>query len=117
MIPLVAVLLLLSLLIMLGGTGLAPRDVTPKATRDVVERFCPGLDEAMRAASLAKTKYAVLSRSVCGIRKSTLIVNLPGSERAAVENLDAIIGALGHGLEKLRGDPTDCGRMGRPDTA
>ena len=100
----------IDLVVTVGGTGLSPRDVTPEATRDVVERLCPGLDEAMRAASLAKTKYAMLSRSVCGTRGQTLIINLPGSERAAVENLDAILGALGHGLDKLRGDPTDCGR-------
>jgi molybdenum cofactor synthesis domain-containing protein len=93
-----------------GGTGFAPRDVTPEATRQVVERPAPGLDEAMRAASLAKTPHAALSRGNSGIRGATLILNLPGSERAAVENLDAILKALPHGLAKLRGDPSDCGR-------
>jgi len=93
-----------------GGTGFAPRDVTPEATRGVVERPTPGLDEAMRAASLAKTPHAALSRGSSGIRGSTLLLNLPGSERAARENLEAILPALGHGLAKLRGDATDCGR-------
>jgi molybdenum cofactor synthesis domain-containing protein len=97
-----------------GGTGLAPRDVTPEATRAVIERPTPGLDEAMRAASLARTPHAMLSRGASGIRGSTLIVNLPGSERAARENLAVILRALAHGLAKLRGDPSDCGRGG-PD--
>jgi len=93
-----------------GGTGFAPRDVTPEATRGVVERPTPGLDEAMRAASLSKTPHAALSRGASGIRRSTLLLNLPGSERAARENLEAILPALGHGLAKLRGDAADCGR-------
>jgi len=98
------------LILTVGGTGFAPRDVTPEATRAVVERPTPGLDEAMRAASLAKTPHAMLSRGVSGIRGRTLIVNLPGSERGATENLQAIFPALPHGIEKLRGDPSDCGR-------
>jgi len=98
------------LILTVGGTGFAPRDVTPEATRAVVERPTPGLDEAMRAASLAKTPHAMLSRGVSGIRGRTLIVNLPGSERGATENLQAILPALPHGIEKLRGDPSDCGR-------
>ena len=97
-----------------GGTGFAPRDVTPEATRAVLERPAPGLDEAMRAASLAKTPHAALSRGSSGIRGSTLILNLPGSERAARENLEAVLGALGHGLAKLRGDASDCGRPAEP---
>lgn len=100
----------IDLVLTVGGTGFAPRDVTPEATRAVVERPTPGLDEAMRAASLAKTPHAMLSRAASGIRQQTLIVNLPGSERAAVENLQALLPALRHGLEKLRGDPSDCGR-------
>jgi molybdenum cofactor synthesis domain-containing protein len=100
----------IDLIVTVGGTGFAPRDVTPEATRAVLERPAPGLDEAMRAASLAKTPRAALSRGNSGICGSTLIVNLPGSERAAVENLDAILEALAHGLDKLRGDPSDCGR-------
>jgi molybdenum cofactor synthesis domain-containing protein len=100
----------IDLVVTVGGTGFAPRDVTPEATREVVERFTPGLDEAMRAASLSWTPHAILSRGASGIRGSTLIINLPGSERAARENLQTILGALHHGLEKLRGDATDCGR-------
>jgi len=100
----------IDLVLAAGGTGFAPRDVTPEATRQVVERLTPGLDEAMRAASMAKTPHAMLSRAVSGILGATLIVNLPGSVRGATENLDAILPALAHGLEKLRGDPSDCGR-------
>ncbi len=100
----------IDLVLAVGGTGFAPRDVTPEAVAAVIERPTPGLDEAMRAASTPKTPYAMLSRARSGIRSSTLIVSLPGSERAAVENLDAILPALDHGLRKLRGDPSDCGR-------
>jgi len=100
----------IDMVVTVGGTGFSPRDVTPEATREVIERFTPGLDEAMRAASTAKTPHAMLSRGVSGIRGSTLIVNLPGSQRGAVENLEAIAGALRHGLEKLRGQAADCGR-------
>lgn len=100
----------IDLVLTVGGTGFSPRDVTPEATRAVVERPAPGLDEAMRTASLAKTPHAALSRGCSGIRASTLIVNLPGSERAAIENLNAILAALPHGLAKLRGDEADCGR-------
>ncbi len=97
------------LVIAAGGTGPAPRDETPEAVRDVVERLTPGFDEAMRSSSLANTKLAMLSRACSGIRGSTLILSLPGSERAAVENLAAILPALPHCLAKLRGDPADCG--------
>ncbi|MGQ9476262.1 MAG: MogA/MoaB family molybdenum cofactor biosynthesis protein [Actinomycetota bacterium] len=91
-----------------GGTGMSPRDVTPEATRRVLEREAPGFAEAMRAASLRLTPHAMLSRAVSGIRGSTLIINLPGSPRGAKENLEVIIPALPHGLEKLRGDPGEC---------
>jgi molybdenum cofactor synthesis domain-containing protein len=100
----------IDLVVTVGGTGFAPRDVTPEATRKVVERFTPGLDEAMRAASLSRPPHAMLSRGTSGIRGSTLIINLPGSERAACENLETILAALRHGMQKLRGDVTDCGR-------
>jgi len=100
----------IDLVIAAGGTGPSPRDETPEAVRDVVERLTPGFDEAMRQASLATTKLAMLSRACSGIRGQTLILSLPGSERAAVENLRAILPALPHGLAKLRGDPDDCGR-------
>lgn len=98
----------IDLLVTAGGTGPAPRDITPEATSAVVERPTPGFDEAMRQASLAKTPTAILSRGTSGIRGSTFIINLPGSERGAVENLEAIIKALPHGIKKLRGDPADC---------
>ena len=100
----------IDLVVTVGGTGFAPRDVTPEAVAAVIKRPTPGLDEAMRRASMEKTSHAMLSRAVSGIRGSTLILSLPGSERGAVENLDAVLPALGHGLAKLRGDPADCGR-------
>jgi molybdenum cofactor synthesis domain-containing protein len=86
-----------------GGTGFAPRDVTPEATRDVVERKAPGLVEAMRAASLKITPHAMLSRAVAGIRGTTLIVNLPGSPKAVRENLETLLPALPHAIELLQG--------------
>lgn len=92
-----------------GGTGFSPRDVTPEATRRVIEREAPGLAEAMRAASLRRTPHAMLSRAIAGIAGRTLIINLPGSPRAARENLEVILPALPHGLSKLRGDPSECG--------
>ena len=85
-----------------GGTGFSPRDVTPEATRAVIEREAPGLAEAMRAASLKITPHAMLSRIVTGIRKRTLIINLPGSPKGAVENLEAVLLALGHAVKLLR---------------
>jgi len=91
-----------------GGTGLAPRDVTPEATLAVIERQVPGIPEAMRAASLAITPMAMLSRMVAGTRGNTLIVNLPGSPKSVRENLAVVLPALPHALDKLRGDPEDC---------
>jgi molybdopterin adenylyltransferase len=88
-----------------GGTGFAPRDVTPEATRAVIERDAPGLAEAMRAASAAKSPHAMLSRAVAGIRGSVLIINLPGSPKAAVENFQVVIPALEHAVKLLREDP------------
>jgi molybdenum cofactor synthesis domain-containing protein len=88
-----------------GGTGFSPRDVTPEATRAVIERDAPGLAEAMRAASLKITPHAMLSRIVTGIRKKTLIINLPGSPKGAVENLQVIISVLSHAVQLLHEDP------------
>lgn len=88
-----------------GGTGFAPRDVTPEATRAVIEREAPGLAEAMRAASLKITPHAMLSRIVAGVRKRTLIVNLPGSPKGAVENLQVILPVIPHAVQLLRDDP------------
>jgi molybdopterin adenylyltransferase len=89
-----------------GGTGFSPRDVTPEATRAVIERDAPGLAEAMRAASLSITPHAMLSRIVTGIRKRTLIINLPGSPKGAVENLEIVLPVLPHAIQLLRDDPT-----------
>ena len=91
-----------------GGTGFSPRDVTPEATVAVCERMTPGIPEAMRWESLKVTKRAMLSRAQAGIRKRTLIVNLPGSPKAIRENFAAVLPALDHGLEMLRGEKRDC---------
>lgn len=88
-----------------GGTGFAPRDVTPEATRDVIDREAPGLAEAMRQASLTKTPHAMLSRAVTGLRGKALIINLPGSPKGAVENLQAILNVLPHAIELLQESP------------
>ncbi len=98
------------LLVTTGGTGFSPRDCTPEATLDVAERLCPGIPEAMRAFSLAITPRAMLSRAQAGIRKNTLIVNLPGSPKAVKECLDYALPALQHGLEILLGRTSNCAR-------
>lgn len=96
------------LLVTTGGTGFSPRDVTPEATLAVCRRMTPGIPEAMRYASMQITPRAMLSRAQAGIRHGTLIVNLPGSPKAARENLEAVLPALAHGLEMLSGRPADC---------
>ena len=95
-----------------GGTGFAPRDVTPEATLVVCERLTPGIPEAMRYASLQVTPRAMLSRAQAGIRGGTLIVNLPGSPKAVRENLQAVLPALAHGLEMISGRQSDCAALG-----
>jgi molybdopterin adenylyltransferase len=89
-----------------GGTGFAPRDVTPEATLAVIEREAPGLAEAMRAASATKSRHAMLSRAIAGIRRATLIVNLPGNPNAAVENFEVIAATLEHAIQLLQDKPS-----------
>ena len=99
------------LLVTTGGTGFAPRDVTPEATIAVCDKLTPGIPEAMRYASMQITNRAMLSRSQAGIRKNTLIINLPGSPKAAKENLSAVLPSLEHGLTMLQGEPADCAKL------
>lgn len=91
-----------------GGTGVSPRDVTPDATLQVIEREIPGMAEAMRMESIKKTPRAMISRAVAGIRKKTLIINLPGSPKGVKENLEVILPALSHAVEKIKGDTSEC---------
>jgi molybdopterin adenylyltransferase len=98
------------LIITTGGTGVSPRDVTPEATRDVLDRELPGMAEAMRASSLKHTPHSMLSRAVCGIRGGTLIINLPGSPKAVRENFAVVLPAIQHAVEKICGSEAECGR-------
>lgn len=98
----------LDLVLTTGGTGLTPRDVTPEATLDVLDKAAPGFAEAMRWHSLSKTPHAMLSRAVAGIRARTLIINLPGSPKAVRECMEAIMPALPHALETLKGQAAEC---------
>jgi molybdopterin adenylyltransferase len=98
----------IALCVTTGGTGFSPRDVTPEATLSVCQRMTPGIPEAMRAESMKITPRGCLSRAQAGIRGRTLIVNLPGSPKAIRENLNAVLPALEHGLEMLRGPKHDC---------
>lgn len=98
------------LIVTTGGTGVSPRDVTPDATKEVIDRELPGMAEAMRAESLKKTPHAMISRAVCGIRGRTLIINLPGSLKGATENLAVLLPAIPHAVEKICGSDAECGR-------
>lgn len=100
-----------ALVVTTGGTGFSPRDVTPEATVAVCQRLTPGIPEAMRYASMQVTPRGMLSRAAAGIRGKTLIVNLPGSPKAAKENLEAVLPSLAHGLEMLTGGPADCASL------
>lgn len=99
----------LNLIFTTGGTGFSKRDVTPEATLEVIERHVPGIPEVMRARSMQVTPKAMLSRAQAGIRKQTLIINLPGSPKGVRENLQVIIPALKHGIEILVGQASECG--------
>lgn len=95
----------LDIILTTGGTGFAPRDVTPEATTQVIDRQAPGLAEAMRHASAARSKHAMLSRAVAGLRGRVLIINLPGSPKGAVENFETVLPVLDHAVQLLREDP------------
>jgi molybdopterin-guanine dinucleotide biosynthesis protein MobB len=97
------------LILTTGGTGVSPRDVTPDATRRILDREIPGFGEVMRAESLKITPHAMISRAVAGIRANSLIINLPGSPKGALENLAAVWPAVPHAVAKLQGDPEECG--------
>ena len=99
----------IDLILTTGGTGVSPTDVTPEATLEVVEKQVPGIAEVMRQASLLKTPNAILSRGVAGIRGQSLIINLPGSKKAARENIEVVLPALDHALYKMKGGEADCG--------
>jgi molybdenum cofactor synthesis domain-containing protein len=101
----------IDLILTTGGTGVSPTDVTPEAMRGVIEKEIPGMAEAMRAASLLKTPHAVLSRAIAGIRGRSLIINLPGSQKAARENIEVLLPALPHALDKIKGGTSDCAAL------
>lgn len=98
----------LDVIITTGGTGVSPRDVTPDATLEVIDKEIPGMAEVMRYESLKKTPRAMISRAVVGLRGRTLIINLPGSPKGVRENLSAILPAISHAVEKIKGDPSEC---------
>ncbi len=100
------------LIVTTGGTGVSPRDVTPDATREVIDREIPGMAEAMRHQSMLITPHAMISRALVGIRGRTLIINLPGSPKGARENLNVLLPALAHAIEKIKGDPSECASRG-----
>jgi molybdopterin adenylyltransferase len=98
------------LILTTGGTGLSSRDVTPEATLEAIDREVPGIAEAMRIEGLKKTRRAMLSRAVAGVRGRTLIINLPGSPKAVQENLEVILDVIPHAIEKIKGDTSECAR-------
>lgn len=100
----------LDLILTTGGTGLGKRDVTPEATLAVIEKEVPGISEIIRSESFKKTNRAILSRGVAGIRKKSLIINLPGSPKGVKESLEIILKALPHGIEIIKGEITECAR-------
>ncbi|HZK39989.1 MAG TPA: molybdopterin adenylyltransferase [Atribacterota bacterium] len=100
----------LDLILTTGGTGLGKRDVTPEATLAIIEKEVPGISEIIRSESFKKTNRAILSRGVAGIRKESLIINLPGSPKGVRESLEIVLEALPHGIEILKGQATECGR-------
>lgn len=100
------------LILTTGGTGVSPRDVTPDATGEVIEREIPGMAEAMRRQSMTITPHAMISRALVGIRGRTLIINLPGSPKGARENLTVLLPALAHAIAKIKGDDSECASRG-----
>ena len=100
----------INLILTTGGTGFSVRDVTPEATKKVIEKEAPGIAETMRISSMKYTNRACLSRGICGIKNNTVILNLPGSPKACVENLDSVIEPLTHGIETLLGSAKECAR-------
>jgi molybdenum cofactor synthesis domain-containing protein len=98
----------LDLILTTGGTGVSPRDLTPDATLEVIDKQIPGMAEAMRHQSMLITPHAMISRAVAGIRGSSLIINLPGSPKSVKENLAVVLPALKHAIEKIKGDEADC---------
>lgn len=101
---------LVDLILTTGGTGLSPRDVTPDATLEVLDRQVPGITEAMRAQGMLSTRRAMLSRAVAGVRGRALIINLPGSLRAVRESLEPVVDVIAHAVEKIKGSGQECAR-------
>ncbi|OAG27831.1 MogA/MoaB family molybdenum cofactor biosynthesis protein [Thermodesulfatator autotrophicus] len=100
----------IDLIVTTGGTGLSPRDVTPEATKAAIEKEVPGIAEAIRMEGMKHTPYAMLTRGIAGIRRQSLIINLPGSPKAVEESLGVILPVLNHALEKIKGSPKECAR-------
>ena len=96
------------LVVTTGGTGVSKRDVTPEATRTIIDRDLPGFAEIMRSESYKITPHGIISRGICGIRNESIIINLPGSKKASTENLGFVLRAIPHALSKIKGDPADC---------